>query len=704
MASKEYELAIKIAGKLDKSLPASIKTAQSSLEGLSSGSKKAAIVASVAFASIGAATAAAGKKLYDLGATFDEAYDAIAIGTGATGTALEGLQKDFNAVYRAVPTTVEKASAAIADYNTLLGLTGTDLQGVSQAALSVSNMLGDDVSTIVQTSATAFNNWNLSASQMTDAMDYVFKVSQNTGVGFSDLMGSMQSYGAQLQDMGFSFAQSASMIGQVQKAGYDTSTVLNGLKKAVATLAGQGKDASTGMQEYYQKIKNAKTETEAITVASDLFGARAGSTMAAAIRSGALSIDAFTGSLQDASGAIEETEASTMDFPERLQLFKQRLDIALQPMADTVFSSLEAIMPALQSSLDALTPAIQQLTPIITQAIETISPVIATVLPQLISSFANLASAVLPPLLSGLQFFAQHIKVLGPLLLAVAVGAKCFDKFKTAITTIKGLAGVFGKLGGVIGGVKNAAGALAAFAVVNPAAMVIIGIVALVAAFVLLWHKCAAFRNFWIGLWNGIKSVVAGIPGFFATVFGAAWNAIKTAFSAVGAFFTGVWNTIKSIFVGVGLAIGQGVAGAFRTCVNAVISWVENQINGFISAVNFAIGVINKIPGVSIGKLSPIGLNRLAEGGIATRPTIAEIGEGKEPEAVVPLSKLKGMLGNTTNNSAGGVTYAPVQNFYGPTDEAGVARANAVSFEQFEKWMDAYQRDRNRRAFARARA
>lgn len=230
--------------------------------------------------------------------------------------------------------------------------------------------------------------------------------------------------------------------------------------------------------------------------------------------------------------------------------------------------------------------------------------------------------------------------------------------------------------------------------------MVIIGIVALVAAFVLLWNKCAAFRNFWIGLWNGIKSVVAAIPGFFASVFGAAWDAIKTAFSAVGTFFTGVWNTIKSIFVNVGLAIGQGVSNAFRTCVNAVITWVEREINGFISAVNFAIGIIDKIPGVSIGKLSPIGLTRLAEGGIATRPTIAEIGEGKGPEAVVPLSKLKGMLGNTTNNSTGGVTYAPVQNFYGPADEAGVARANAASFEQFKKWMRDYKRDRDRRVFA----
>ena len=34
------------------------------------------------------------------------------------------------------------------------------------------------------------------------------------------------------------------------------------------------------------------------------------------------------------------------------------------------------------------------------------------------------------------------------------------------------------------------------------------------------------------------------------------------------------------------------------------------------------------------------------------------------------------------------------------TLQAGVARANAASFEQFKKWMRDYQRDQSRRVFA----
>jgi hypothetical protein len=39
------------------------------------------------------------------------------------------------------------------------------------------------------------------------------------------------------------------------------------------------------------------------------------------------------------------------------------------------------------------------------------------------------------------------------------------------------------------------------------------------------------------------------------------------------------------------------------------------------------------------------GIPMLAEGGIATGPTLAMIGEGRGPEAVIPLDKLEGMLG-----------------------------------------------------------
>lgn len=122
----------------------------------------------------------------------------------------------------------------------------------------------------------------------------------------------------------------------------------------------------------------------------------------------------------------------------------------------------------------------------------------------------------------------------------------------------------------------------------NPIGLIIVAIAALVAAFVVLWKKSEKFRNFWIGLWDGIKTAFAAVVDWFKenwktlilflmnpiaglfkyfydhfegfrnfvdkfvqsikTFFSDLWDGIKNIFSTVGEFFTGVWNGVKKIF------------------------------------------------------------------------------------------------------------------------------------------------------------
>lgn len=157
-------------------------------------------------------------------------------------------------------------------------------------------------------------------------------------------------------------------------------------------------------------------------------------------------------------------------------------------------------------------------------------------------------------------------------------------------------------------------------------------------------------KSWFSNLWNGIKTVFASVGSWFSGIFSQAWNGIKNAFSAVSSFFSGVWNTIKSIFSNVGTAIAEGIKGAVSGAVNKVLSVACNIINGFISAINFAIGVINAIPGVNIRKLDKLSVPAMAQGGVVDSATLAMIGENGK-EAVVPLEnnlewldKLAGML------------------------------------------------------------
>ena len=411
---KTMQAVVNLAGSIDPSLGKAIEQAQKKISGLNV--KALAVGAAVGGIAVatGKAVIEAGKYMKDLGASFDDAADAIRIGTGATGDALDGLLDDFDAVYKSVPTTMEDASKAIADYNTRLGLTGPKLQEISKQAIQVSDMLGDDLGSVIEESSQAFQQWSIDADDMGGAMDYIFKVSQSTGMGFTDLMADMQKFGPQLQEMGYSFETASALMGQLDKAGVNTDEVLGAMKKSVATLAKEGISASDGLAMYYEKIKNAGTAAEAASIASEIFGTRAGSTMAAAIRDGSLAVADLTAELQENGETIAGAADDTYDFAERIQVMKQGLEVALKPMANTVFDGLNKFMPTLQKLMEQITPAISKAVeaaaPFVDEfltgaadALEDVLPLISQLAADLLPVLTQLMSTLLPPLLNLVQ-------------------------------------------------------------------------------------------------------------------------------------------------------------------------------------------------------------------------------------------------------------------------------------------------------------
>ena len=462
---KTMQAVVNLAGSIDPSLGKAIEQAQKKISGLNV--KALAVGAAVGGIAVatGKAVVEAGKYMKDLGASFDDAADAIRIGTGATGDALDGLLDDFDAVYKSVPTTMEDASKAIADYNTRLGLTGPQLQEISKQAIQVSDMLGDDLGSVIEESSQAFQQWNIDADDMGGAMDYIFKVSQSTGMGFTDLMADMQKFGPQLQEMGYSFETASALMGQLDKAGVNTDEVLGAMKKSVATLAKEGISASDGLAMYYEKIKNAGTAAEAASIASEIFGTRAGSTMAAAIRDGSLAVADLTAELQENGETIAGAADDTYDFAERLQVMKQGLEVALKPMANTVFDGLNKFMPTLQKLMEQITPAISKAVeaaaPFVDEfltgaadALEDVLPLISQLAADLLPVLTQLMSTLLPPLLSLVQTLLPPLKqivsaILPPIasLLATIVGwVSKIVSFGSGV--ISKIAGLFGGGGG----------------------------------------------------------------------------------------------------------------------------------------------------------------------------------------------------------------------------------------------------------------
>ncbi|WOI58600.1 phage tail tape measure protein [Streptomyces fradiae] len=115
---------------------------------------------------------------------------------------------------------------------------------------------------------------------------------------------------------------------------------------------------------------------------------------------------------------------------------------------------------------------------------------------------------------------------------------------------------------------------------------------------------------------------LSAIPGKIATWFGQMIAYVRSLPGRIGAATAGMWDGIKS---------------AFRGALN----WIIGRWNNF----SFSVGG-GSFMGVSIPRItiSTPDIPYLAEGGITTGPTLAMIGEGREDEAVLPLSRLDGML------------------------------------------------------------
>ena len=164
----------------------------------------------------------------------------------------------------------------------------------------------------------------------------------------------------------------------------------------------------------------------------------------------------------------------------------------------------------------------------------------------------------------------------------------------------------------------------------------------------------------WFGeRWNDVTTALSNVATWFGNIFKTAFEAVKNAFSTIGSFFSGVWTTVKNIFVNAGQMVGSAVGGAFKSAVNAVLSTIENVVNGFIGMINGVIGLINKIPGVSLGSVGYVSLPRLARGGIVDSPTVAMIGEAGK-EVVMPLENtgflqtMGRIVGGAVVNALGG--------------------------------------------------
>lgn len=170
---------------------------------------------------------------------------------------------------------------------------------------------------------------------------------------------------------------------------------------------------------------------------------------------------------------------------------------------------------------------------------------------------------------------------------------------------------------------------------------------------------------------------------------------------------TGVINFVRNVFAGNWAAAWENVKSIFSNAWSAMKGIAHAALTAILSPVNAIIGGINKVAGaVGAATIPTLEIPQFASGATVSRPTLAVVGEGRDPETIVPHNNTPRSRRLLANAAAGvgmrigrgnSYTYAPV--IYA-NNAKGVREVLDDGFERFKEYVERREKDNDREVFA----
>lgn len=314
-------------------------------------------IAAAAGAALIGATVAVGKAAWDMGQEYDAALDAIINGTGASGEALDAMGqsvRNLKTSAAGLGVSMEQIGATLAEVNTRTGATGNELEKLTGDILQFSRLTGTDSVKNVQLLTRTMGDWGVSMEDSGKLLDMIYGAGQAFGIGIDSLAGKLVQFGAPLRQMGFSLEESAAMLGKWEKEGVNTELVIGSLRIAAGKFAKDNVPLQDGLRQTMAAIKGAAMESEALSIAMEVFGAKAGPDMAAAIREGRFELDEAIATLQGTQGGLASAAKSTLGFQESWDIAMAKVADALIPLGSKMEELGVRLMPLLVASIEAV--------------------------------------------------------------------------------------------------------------------------------------------------------------------------------------------------------------------------------------------------------------------------------------------------------------------------------------------------------------
>lgn len=762
--SKTYELALKIAGKVDSSLKKSCLAAAKDVNTLSASVQKvsgkaAKAMATATSAAITAITVDAAKKAIEFESTMADVakvVDGLRDQNGAFTKSYYEMSDALLNMSKNIPMSADALGQIMASAGQA-GIASEDLAKFTETAAKMGVAFDTTAEQAGEWMATWRTALNLSQTQVTALGDQLNYLGNTTSENVLKLSEVVTRVGALGQTAGLSAGEVAALAASMP--GVTAEISATGIKSMMIAMTA-GASATSQQAAVLQQLGFTasdmanRMQTDAKGAIIDLLGAikqlpAAEQTAALSQYFGKESVSSIAPLLKNL-GYLQQQFAKVGD----ASAYSGSMEAEYAVRADTTANKLKLM----QNKLAVLQVQIgNKILPYVNDALDELS---ANALPKAEKTLGF----IIPKVAKLLGFMLEHSSALINIGLGITAVVGISKTFKAVSTAYKGATAAVKLLRAAqlktkiatvaltaqsrahtfamkasAAASKAAAKAQKAFAagmkfIKSPVGIAVIAITALIAAGVWLYKNWdtvkakaaqlgAKISGIWTKINTAVTTAIAAISSRFpalGAVLSGLWKSVQDVWGNIKAIFSNIIGFIDNVFSGNWSAAWGNVVAIFRNEFGALANIAKAPINAVISVINMVLSKINEmkisipdwVPGVG-GKTLGFNLPQipmLATGGIATAPTLAMVGEGGEPEAVLPLSKLAQLLDDWDKKpkpgSAGGgesIVFSPVFNFYGGTPSREEAmEAGRVSFAEFKRLYRRMQDEERRKQFSPA--
>ena len=494
-----------------------------------------------------------GKSALEAFRQVDEGMDTIVTKTGATGDSLKEMQDIASNIATTIPTDFSKAGEAVGEVNTQFGLTGDALKDASIEMIKFAEINGTDITNSTISASKALEAYELSTSDLEKVLDSTTYTAQSTGVSVDDLMKKAIEGAPQIKMLGLSFEEGVALLGQFETSGVDASSALSGLTKAAGSYAKKGKTLKEGLIETIDKIKNTTSETEAMGLAMEIFGAKKAPQMIDAIKRGAFDFQTFSEAAENSVGSVSKTFEATLDPIDKFKTAQNSVTLAMSELGAAIAETLAPVFEALGN---------------------------------MVKDIAEWFSGLPGPV-------KEFIVILGGVVTVAGILVPIFLTLQAAAVAL---------------GTSIGAMIAAAAPIIGIAALIVAAIAAIVIGIKYLWDTNEGFRDAVMTVWNAIMEVinrvVSEVSNFIMSMFGVVVSWWTENQELIRASAETVWNAIQTVIDAVMTFLGPLIEGAWAN-IQLVITTAWEVIKTVVeTAINVVLSIIKAVMQIITGDWS----------------------------------------------------------------------------------------------------